>query len=232
MPTPAATASGDSSWIRHPWRGWSTSSSSCTWAAPASASAIPAILTGRPAHSATSRCCCCPATRRPAGSRGRASAGACTELAVRGRGLGADVPVRIWSPADADPAEPLPLLVAHDGPEYERLSALTHFAAVAIGARELPRHRLALLGPGERDEWYSASARYAGALVRDVLPAIRAAVAVAASQPGSARASAGSRCCTPSAAIRAPSGLSSCSPGASSRRASTARRPASRATRA
>lgn len=105
-------------------------------------------------------------------------AGCVQELAVRGRGLGADVPVRIWSPADADPAEPLPLLVAHDGPEYERLSALTHFAAVAIGARELPRHRLALLGPGERDEWYSASARYAGALVRDVLPAIRTAVAV------------------------------------------------------
>jgi enterochelin esterase-like enzyme len=100
------------------------------------------------------------------------------ELAVRGRGLGAEVPVRIWSPADADPAEPLPLLAAHDGPEYDELSSLTRFAAVAIRAGELPRHRVALLDPGVRDEWYSASARYAGALVRDVLPAIGAAVAV------------------------------------------------------
>jgi enterochelin esterase-like enzyme len=100
------------------------------------------------------------------------------ELAVRGRGLGAEVPVRIWSPADADPTEPLPLLAAHDGPEYDELAALTRFAAVAIRAGELPRHRVALLDPGVRDEWYSASARYGAAMVRDALPAIRAAVAV------------------------------------------------------
>jgi enterochelin esterase-like enzyme len=100
------------------------------------------------------------------------------ELAVRGRGLGANVRVRIWSPADAEPAEQLPLLAVHDGPEYQRLAALTRFAAVGIHTGDLPRHRLALLAPGDRDEWYSASGRYAGALVRDALPAIRAAVAV------------------------------------------------------
>ena len=97
------------------------------------------------------------------------------ELAVRGRGLGATIHVRVWSPADADPAEPLPLLAAHDGPEYDELAALTRFAAVAIRGDRLPRHRVALLDPGERNEWYSASARYAGALAFDVLPAIRAA---------------------------------------------------------
>ncbi|HEY1275604.1 MAG TPA: alpha/beta hydrolase-fold protein [Thermoleophilaceae bacterium] len=104
--------------------------------------------------------------------------GSMEELAVRGRGLGTRVRLRIWSPADADPAEPLPLLAAHDGPEYDELAALTHFSAVAMREGELPRHRVALLAPGDRDEWYSASARYAGALVRDVLPAIRDAVAV------------------------------------------------------
>ena len=106
------------------------------------------------------------------------------DLAVRGRGLGADVAVRIWSPEDAGPGEPLPLLVAHDGPEYDELSSLTHFAAAAINSGALPRHRVALLAPGERDEWYSASARYAGALVRDLLPAIRSAVAVAGEPAG------------------------------------------------
>jgi enterochelin esterase-like enzyme len=110
--------------------------------------------------------------------------GSTEELAVRGRGLGAEVPMRIWSPADADPAEPLPLLVAHDGPEYDRLAGLMRFAAVAIRAGELPRHRVALLAPGERDEWYSASARYTDALVRDVLPAIRGAVAVRGAPAG------------------------------------------------
>ena len=47
------------------------------------------------------------------------------ELAVKGRGLGAEVHAVVWSPQDAGPGEPLPLLVAHDGPEYEQLAALT-----------------------------------------------------------------------------------------------------------
>ena len=100
------------------------------------------------------------------------------DLTVRGRGLGATIAISLWSPEDADPSEPLPLLVAHDGPEYDELAALTRFAAVAIRAGELPRLLLALLAPGERDEWYSASARYADAMVGDVLPALRAAVSV------------------------------------------------------
>jgi enterochelin esterase-like enzyme len=100
------------------------------------------------------------------------------EVVVAGRGLGAEVHADVWSPADSGPGEPLPLLVAHDGPEYDRLAALTHFAAAGIASRALPRHRIALLAPTERNEWYSASARYAGALVRDVVPALRSAVAV------------------------------------------------------
>jgi enterochelin esterase family protein len=106
------------------------------------------------------------------------------DLTVRGRGLGATIAISLWSPEDADPSEPLPLLVAHDGPEYDELAALTRFAAVAIRAGELPRHRVALLAPGERDEWYSASARYADAMVKDVLPAIGAAVSVRGAPAG------------------------------------------------
>jgi enterochelin esterase-like enzyme len=106
------------------------------------------------------------------------------DLAVRGRGLGAEIHAAVWSPEDAGPGEPLPLLVAHDGPEYDALARLTHFAAAGIGSGALPRHRVALLAPGERDEWYSASARYAGALVRDVLPAIRSAVGVGGAPVG------------------------------------------------
>jgi enterochelin esterase-like enzyme len=99
-------------------------------------------------------------------------------LAVRGRGLGADVQLRLWSPADAPPRERLPLLVAHDGPDYDALACLTRFCAAGIAAGALPRHRVALLEPGQRDEWYSASAAYARVLCTAVLPALRSAVAV------------------------------------------------------
>lgn len=100
------------------------------------------------------------------------------ELPVRSRALRAEVGVVVWSPADTDPEEGLPLLVAHDGPEYDELAQLTRYVAVLIGDSELPRCRVALLPPGERDEWYSASAAYARALSTELLPAVGAAVAV------------------------------------------------------
>ena len=59
-----------------------------------------------------------------------------------------------------------------------------------IAAGALPPHRVALLAPGERDEWYSASALYAGALVRDVLPAMRRPSPCAGRRSAWARASA------------------------------------------
>jgi enterochelin esterase-like enzyme len=70
----------------------------------------------------------------------------------------------VWAPPGTDPREPLPLLVAHDGSEYERLAGLTRLIAHAIATNRIPRCRVALLDPGERDEEYSASARYARAL--------------------------------------------------------------------
>ena len=100
------------------------------------------------------------------------------ELVVPGRGLGADVAVRLWSPADAADKTALPLLVANDGPEYAELAGLTDYCAAMIASGALPPHRVALVAPGARNEWYSASPLYAGALVRGVLPAVAAEVAV------------------------------------------------------
>jgi enterochelin esterase-like enzyme len=120
-----------------------------------------------------------PDYRRPAWLAGPVVEGRTTELAVPSRYLRADIPVRLWAPAGADPAEPLPLLVAHDGPEYDALSALTTYAGAMVAARRLPPHRVALLAPGDRDEWYSASVSYARALALAVLPALRREVAVA-----------------------------------------------------
>jgi len=95
------------------------------------------------------------------------------DLAVRGRGLGAHVQIRVWSPEDAEPGRPLRLLLANDGPEYDALSQLTHFCATQIAQDELPPFRVALLAPGDRDQWYSASASYGRVLAHDVIPALQ-----------------------------------------------------------
>jgi enterochelin esterase-like enzyme len=117
--------------------------------------------------------------RRPAWLSAEAAPGAETVIRVPSRYLRAEVEVRLWAPADAGPTERLPLLVAHDGPEYDALSGLTRFAAVMIESGRLPRHRVALLAPGERDEWYSASVSYARALALAVVPTLKRRVAVA-----------------------------------------------------
>ena len=62
--------------------------------------------------------------------------------------------------------------MAHDGPEYDALASLTRYLAAGVAGRWLPRLRAALLGPGPRDRWYSANARYARALAGAVLPAL------------------------------------------------------------
>jgi enterochelin esterase family protein len=88
------------------------------------------------------------------------------ERSIRARGLATDMHVRIWDGGGA------PLLVAHDGPELDALASLTRYCGAMIAAGELPPHRVALLAPADRDEWYSGSARYARALAADVLPAL------------------------------------------------------------
>lgn len=93
-------------------------------------------------------------------------------LNVPARGLGAPIEALLWSPQGAEADEPMPLLVANDGPEYARMAALTHYAGSLIGSGQLPAFRLALLAPGERNEWYSAKSAYARGLVEGVLPAV------------------------------------------------------------
>lgn len=80
--------------------------------------------------------------------------------------LGAALTARIWTPRTPTDR----VLVAHDGPDYDRLGRLGRFAAATIGAGRVPPFRLVLLPGGVRDEWYSASRPYAKALARDVLP--------------------------------------------------------------
>lgn len=96
---------------------------------------------------------------------------------VRGE-LADPVRVSLWAPADATRGEVLPVLVAHDGPEYDELASLTRFCAAMIAAGRVPRHRVALLHPGDRDAQYSASPAWARTLAGPVMASLRSRVGV------------------------------------------------------
>jgi enterochelin esterase family protein len=102
-----------------------------------------------------------------------AATGDLRDTAVHSRTLKSDVPLILWASAGSVPDEALPLLVAHDGPEYGAYSSLVHFLDRMIEDRRLPAMRAALLAPpGDRNQVYSASAAYSRALAHDVLPAL------------------------------------------------------------
>ena len=131
---------------------------------------------------------------------------ASTSVSVRGRGLGARRRDARLEPRRRRARPPLRLLLANDGPEYDALSSLTRFSAAKIAAGELPPHRVALLAPGERNQWYSASAAYARVLAHDIVPALREAFGVIGAPVGDGREPRRRwRCCTRSAASRARS---------------------------
>ena len=106
-----------------------------------------------------------------------ADPGSSTTVEVPVPSLHGGVGVRIWSPANSRDDEPLPLLVVHDGPEYDALAGLTRYLGAGVAGGWLPRLRAALLDPGQRSSWYSANSRYANALADRVIPAVNQAVA-------------------------------------------------------
>jgi enterochelin esterase-like enzyme len=120
-----------------------------------------------------------PGYRPPAwlAGTGRPPTPPATGLAVPSRVLGARVRVELWrSPGGRRRrrAQPLPMLVVHDGPEYASYAALLDFLTVATADGRLPPMRAALLAPVDRNEHYSASPAWSRALVSEVLPALQA----------------------------------------------------------
>jgi enterochelin esterase family protein len=114
-----------------------------------------------------------PEYRAPEWLDGPAVEGAFEDAGVRV--LGRRLEIAVWSPGEGE----LPMLVAHDGPEYDELSALTRYAGAMIERGALPPFRVALLPPGDRNEWYSASALYGRALSSRIMSALRETVDVA-----------------------------------------------------
>jgi enterochelin esterase family protein len=92
------------------------------------------------------------------------------DFAVAAPALRADVQVHIWSPGTRTDK----VVVAHDGPEYDRLASLTQYSAAMVRAGRVAPFHLVLLSPGDRNEWYSANPAYARTLTTTVLPRVRA----------------------------------------------------------
>jgi enterochelin esterase-like enzyme len=91
------------------------------------------------------------------------------------RVLGRALRLRVWSPGEGE----MPLLLVHDGAEYAKQAGLVQWAGAMIEAERLAPFRIALLPPGDRNEWYSASAAYGRSLGRRIVPALSDLVPVA-----------------------------------------------------
>jgi enterochelin esterase-like enzyme len=112
----------------------------------------------------------CPDYAEPAWLRLPGAEGSWRELAIKAPPVKGEVWARIWSPATPTDR----ILVAHDGPEYDKIASLGHYSAAMVAAGRVQPHHLVLLAPGERNEWYSASPAYGWAFVADVLPRLYA----------------------------------------------------------
>lgn len=90
-------------------------------------------------------------------------------LAVRSDAVAATLTGQLWSPVQLTEDQAAPLLIVHDGPEFDSLGQFTAWAGAAIATGALPPFRVALLAPGDRNRWYAVDPGYARALTVDVL---------------------------------------------------------------
>ncbi|MBL7261785.1 alpha/beta hydrolase [Paractinoplanes lichenicola] len=95
-----------------------------------------------------------------------AAAGSWSTVDLTVKALRADLSARVWSPADATDR----VLVAHDGPDYDKHADLGRYAAASICAGRIEPCHVVLLPAGERFEWYAALPAYARGLGLEILP--------------------------------------------------------------
>ncbi len=144
-------------------------------------------------------------------------------LRLESRRLRSDVGGLLWSAADTDPAEPLPLLIVHDGPEYARVRRAPALLRPPRGLRRRPGLPRRAPRPARRPQRVVLGLRSLRERARRRAPAgARGRRRRSGASPSSrAPASARSPPSMPTGSIRAPSPACSCSPGASSGAAST-----------
>ena len=113
-----------------------------------------------------------PGYARPGWLDSEPPTGSLSQLRLRSRRLRGSVRTMVWAAAGAEPGRPLPLLLVHDGTETAELTSLVRFLDSLAARDAVGPFRAAFLDPVDRDGHYSASALYARALERDLLPAL------------------------------------------------------------
>jgi enterochelin esterase-like enzyme len=91
-------------------------------------------------------------------------------LSIASDHLGRALNVGLWASPHLDVEHEAPLIVAHDGPEYDRYSSLLRFVNAMISQERVPPLRVLLIPPVDRNEHYAASPTYARALARELMP--------------------------------------------------------------
>lgn len=91
-------------------------------------------------------------------------------LRVASDHLGATMDIGLWTSEGLDVEHEAPLVIAHDGPEYDRYSGLLRCCAAMIADGRMPPLRVALLPPVDRNDHYAASPVYSRALARELVP--------------------------------------------------------------
>jgi enterochelin esterase-like enzyme len=117
----------------------------------------------------------CPEYREPGWLRLPQAGGAWRDVHLPMPLVRGEAVARVWSPDRPTDR----VVVAHDGPDYDRYGGLGHYTAAMIRAGRVPPYHLVLLPAGDRLEWYSASSAYARALAGDVLPKLAAELGTA-----------------------------------------------------
>lgn len=91
-------------------------------------------------------------------------------LRVASDHLAASLDLGLWTSDGLDDEHEAPLIIVHDGPEYDRYSGLLRCCSAMIADGRMPPLRVALLPPVDRHEHYAASPVYARALARELVP--------------------------------------------------------------
>jgi enterochelin esterase-like enzyme len=86
--------------------------------------------------------------------------------------LGATVRGLLWTPDALATDMAAPMLIANDGPEYDNLASLTHYAGALVESAEVAPFRVALLAPADRNRWYAVNPAYARAMRTEIVPAL------------------------------------------------------------
>jgi enterochelin esterase family protein len=117
----------------------------------------------------------CPDYREPDWLHLPPAGGDWRELRLPAPALRTELTARAWSPACPTGR----VLVAHDGPDYDKYADLGRYLAASLAAGRIPPVHLVLLPAGERFEWYSASAAYGRSLGTEILPRVAAELGAA-----------------------------------------------------